>query len=261
MLDIALEHWRHHFFSQLESYRSFEHLFDRVPIIVFSVKDRLGKYVSISEGCVERCNLTSKDQAIGKTAFELFPEHMAKRYHEQDQQLFATGKPLIDSLDLTVFVDRSSGWCLTQKYPLYGKDGKIFGLACLSMDLIDPSRERFIDQNFADMIDFVQANLSSAIRVEEMGARARLSISQLERRMRKIFQLTPGQFILKTRIDSATYLLLNSSCSIAEIALHVGFCDQSALSRPFKFVTGLSPRQYRALFSQKKITRSAVSIL
>lgn len=34
---------------------------------------------------------------------------------------------------------------------------------------------------------------------------------------------------------------------IAAIALAVGFCDQSALSRQFKQVTGLSPRQYRQL--------------
>ncbi len=247
MQNHALERWRQHFFSQLESCRTFEPLFDRVPTAVFSIKDRMGRYVSISEGCVDRCHLETKEEALGKTAFDLFPHHMALRYHEQDQQLFTSGQPLIDSLDLTLFGDRSSGWCLTQKLPLYDRAGHIIGLACLSIDLIDPSRERYVDQHFADMIDFVRNHLAEGIRVEEMSQMARLSVSQLERRMRKIFQLTPGQFILKTRIELATHLLQHTSLSIADIALQVGFCDQSALTRPFKLITGVTPRQYREM--------------
>ncbi len=248
----AIDRWRQHFFSQLESYRALESLFDHVPTIVFAIKDHLGRYINISEGCVDRCHLQSKAQAVGKTVFELFPRPMAQRYHQQDELLFTTGRPLFDSLDMTLFGDRSIGWCLTHKLPLYDKRRRIVGLACLSMDLIEPSRERYVDQQLADMLDYVRTHLSHSVRVEEMSERAQLSVSQLERRMKKIFQLTPAQYLLKTRIETATYLLQTSSNAIAEIALQVGFCDQSALTRPFKMLTGMTPKQYRELLSSSR---------
>lgn len=65
--------------------------------------------------------------------------------------------------------------------------------------------------------------------------------------MKRIFQLSAGQFITKTRIDIAINWLKGSDMAIADIALRCGFCDQSALSRQFRALTGQSPRQYRQL--------------
>ena len=48
-----------------------------------------------------------------------------------------------------------------------------------------------------------------------------------------------------TRIDAACDRLRLSAQPIAEIALHCGFYDQSAFTRQFKAVTGLTPGQYR----------------
>ena len=52
-----LEHWRADFMGQVANPFFAEALFDRVPDIVFSVKDTRGRYVCISEACAEhaRC--------------------------------------------------------------------------------------------------------------------------------------------------------------------------------------------------------------
>lgn len=253
MLSSALEQWRLGFFNQLETVLALEPLFDKLNDVVFSIKDRQGRYLSISEACVERCNLSARHDAIGKTAYDIFPAHMAERYCEQDDQVFSTGLPLTDSLDLTLFSDRSNGWCLSHKFPLRSRDGELVGLACLSQDIVEPSREGLIDKAFADSIDYIRAHFAEGLRVEELAEQAGLSAAQFERRMKKIFQLSPGQFILKTRIDAAATQLLHSEQSIADVALNVGFCDQSALSRQFRQVTGLSPRQYRQMSGKKPI--------
>ena len=44
-----------------------------------------------------------------------------------------------------------------------------------------------------------------------------------------------------------TLALANEDRPIADIALSCGFCDQSALSRQFKQLTGLTPREYRLM--------------
>jgi AraC-like DNA-binding protein len=170
---------------------------------------------------------------------------MADRYVEQDESLFRTGLPVVDNLDLTLFKGRESGWCLSNKTPLHGRDGSIIGLACLSRDLVEPSRAGIVDARMAAAVDHMLAHFAEPLRVEMLAELAGVSAAQFERRMKKIFQLSAGQFVTKARIDEAARQLASSELSIADIALAAGFCDQSALSKQFRQLTGLTPREYR----------------
>ncbi len=242
--------WRQAFIADLADPMFVETLFDYMPDVVFSVKDRQGRYVAISDACVERCGLNHKREAIGKTANDLFPRHMAERYHAQDRKVLSTGKPIIDNLDLTLFNDRQPGWCITTKIPLYNRDKQLIGLAIISKDLLEPSRAGIIDEKFAATIDHVLENYDNHLLLDDLAHLSGLSVAQLDRRMKKIFQISTGQFIIKTRIDAAAEQLRSSARSIADIALDCGFCDQSALTRQFRNVTGLSPRGYRNLMAE-----------
>lgn len=246
--------WREAFMARMTSSSYVEALFDRMPDIVFSIKDRSGRYVLMSEAGVGRCGLSSKRDALGRTAFDLFPAPMAERYSRQDERLFRTGKPIIDNLDLTLYPDRSAGWCVSTKEPLRDCDGEIIGLACISKDLVEPSRAGLIDVSFARAIDYLLDHFSEALRVEDLAHIAGLSLAQLERRMKKIFHLSAGQYMIKTRVSAAAELLAKSNQAIAEIAHVTGFCDQSGLSRKFRQITGLTPRQYRLFIREGRWT-------
>lgn len=245
MTDSDKHAWRDDFMASVASPWYVERLFDRLPDIVFSIKDRQGRYVSISETAAARCGLKHRLDAIGKTAFDLFPKPMAERYTRQDERLFRTGKPIIDNLDLTVYRDGSAGWCLSTKEPLRDATGGIVGLACISKDLTEPSRGGFIDTAFADTIDHVRAHLDEPLRIESLAQRAGVSPAQFDRRMKKIFQVSAGQYVIKARIDQATRLLAVDDTAIADVAQLCGFSDQSAFTRQFRHVTGLTPGQYR----------------
>lgn len=228
-----------------------EALFDHMSDTSFFIKDLQGRYLSVNEGVIERCGLSSKSQALGKTAYDLYPAHMAERYERQDLRVFKTGQPVIDNLDMTVYPDGSAGWALTQKIPLRNRQGEIIALATYSRDLVEPSRAGLIDAAFADTIDFIQTNFHEHLRVEDLAKMAGLSLTQFDRRMKRIFGISALQFIIKTRIDAVSHALAHSDRPIADIAQEAGFCDQSALSRQFKLVTGLNPRQYRQLMRAK----------
>ncbi len=64
--------------------------------------------------------------------------------------------------------------------------------------------------------------------------------------MRRLFGLTPSQFIAKTRIAAASRLLRETDQSVADIALACGFYDHSAFTRTFRAMTGVTPTQFRA---------------
>lgn len=241
----SLIRWRDAFVARVANLSHIENLFDRLPDIVYSVKDREGRYISMSEAAVARCGLTSKQDAIGKTAFDLFPQPMAERYTRQDERLFRTGKPIIDNLDLTTYRNAKPGWCLSTKEPIFDAQSRIIGLACISKDLIEPSRAGLIDAAFADTLDHMRELFDQPMRIEDLSRRAGLSPPQFERRMKKIFQLSANQYLIKARIDHAARLLSHSEMPISEIAQNSGFSDQSALSRQFRQVTGFTPSQYR----------------
>ncbi len=222
-----------------------EELFDRVRDAVFTVKDPDGRYLAMSLSGVERCGLAGREAAIGRTAHDLWPPDMARRYAEQDARVLRTGRPLVDSLDLTLYPDRRPGWCLTQKLPLRDGAGRVVALACLSTDLPEPSRAGHIDAPFAAAVEHIHQHFAEGLRLEDLAALAGLSGGQFERRMKKVFQLSPVQYVMKVRIQAAADALADTARPIAEIAAEVGFCDQAALNRHFKQVAGLSPAAYR----------------
>jgi AraC-like DNA-binding protein len=231
--------------GQLGSLAFVEELFDRMRDAVFTVKDPRGRYLAMSRSGVERCGLASREAALGRTAFDLWPEAMARRYAEQDSALLRTGRPVVDALDLTLYPDGRPGWCLTQKVALRDRQGQVIALACLSTDLPEPSRAGLIDAPFAAAVDHIHQHFAEGLNLEHLAALAGLSLGQFERRMKKLFHLSPGQYVMKVRIQAATRALAETEDSLAAIALETGFCDQAAFSRQFKQVAGLSPASYR----------------
>ncbi|MDK2122428.1 AraC family transcriptional regulator [Parachitinimonas caeni] len=246
-IDLESRSFKRHVVSDLSDTLFAQTLFDRLPDIVFSVKDPEGRYVAISEACVDRCGLRDKRDALGKTAYDLFPSVMADRYAAQDKVVFANGRPVVDNLDLTMYRDRRPGWCLSSKEPLYDRYGRLIGLICLSKDLTELSREAFIDERFAETIDFIQSNYHRQVSLEELSDISGLSIARLDRRMKRVFLMSTGQFVRKTRLEAALMALAQTSHPIAEVALDCGFFDQSALTRQVRQATGMSPREYRQL--------------
>ena len=77
---------------------------------------------------------------------------------------------------------------------------------------------------------------------------AGLSVYQFDKRMQRIFGITAGQLIQKTRIEAALQRLRGADGSIADIALACGYSDQSAFTRKFREAVGLSPSEYRRSF-------------
>lgn len=239
-----------HVVSDLDDMQAVAALFDPMPDVVFSVKDLAGRYVAMSEACVARCQLRDPREAVGKTAHDLFPGHMADRYRAQDQIVFDRGHPISNNIDLTVYNDRKPGWCVSHKQPVHDRAGRLVGLVCISRDLIEPSREGLVDARFARAVDFIQSNYDRPLCLDELTLVSGLSVAQLDRRMKRVFLASTGEFIRRTRLEAALYTIVNSRRAMADIAAACGFSDQSALHRQCRQALGLSPRQLRAQAQQ-----------
>jgi AraC-like DNA-binding protein len=97
--------------------------------------------------------------------------------------------------------------------------------------------------------EFVDAHLAENIDTEALAATAGLSPFHFARAFKKSEGATPHRFVLQRRIAKAQELLSGSDNPISEIALAVGFADQSHFTRRFSELVGLSPGQFRKLQS------------
>jgi AraC-like DNA-binding protein len=233
------------FFSQLAEPFTGEALFDCLPDLVFFIKNSRGEYVVVNQTLVERCGRREKGELVGRRADEVFPPPFGQSYRAQDERVLRNGDSLLNQLELHFHASGGRGWCLTDKLPLRGRDGTVIGLVGVSKDLV-PANERSEDYaRVARAVGHIQKHHDQPLRVKELAAGAGLSEYQFEQRIRKIFQLTAGQLIQKTRMEVAVRRLRDTDDPIAAVALDCGYSDQSAFTRQFRQTIGLSPSEYR----------------
>jgi len=246
------------FFEQLASPLVVAGLLDAVPDIVFFIKDCDGRYVSVNQTLVFRCGFTNKADVLGRTAADIFPRPFGERYLEQDLYVVRTGDGISDRLELHLYPDRTEGWCLTNKIPVRNRAGAVCGMAGISRDLRVPTERGKHYEKLAKAIDHIHACYGETLRLSELARLASLSVYQFEQRIKKIFGLTAGQLIGKTRIKEASRLLRTTAMPIVEIALTCGYCDQSAFARQFKAITALTPTEYRLTMVRESEGREPV---
>jgi AraC-like DNA-binding protein len=222
-----------------------ERLFDRMPDVVFFVKNVKKEYVVVNDTLVRRCGVATKSDLIGRTTEDVFPAPLGAHYAEQDRQVIATGTEIFDRLELHLYSDRTRGWCLTHKIPLVGRDQRVIGLAGLSRDLHHPHESRAGYRGIAEAVEFLHAHYDEPIRVENLARLAKIPVDRFQRLVRRIFQLTPGQLIIKIRLEAAAHLLVETAQSVAEVAYACGYSDHSAFTRQFRAATGLTPTHFR----------------
>jgi AraC family transcriptional regulator len=79
-----------------------------------------------------------------------------------------------------------------------------------------------------------------------MAAVVHLSPYHFARRFKAATGLPPHQYVIARRIEQAQHLLQrDGELGLAEVALRVGFSDQSKFSFHFKRMVGITPGQFR----------------
>ena len=222
-----------------------ESVFDSLGDVVFCIKDRQGRYQSVNQALVDRVNAADKSDLIGKTAMDIFPESLAKIYSSQDQHVLKHAEPIQDQLEQINNIDGNLGWYLASKFPIFDDQHNLIGLIGISQDLHSPSDRDLEMANVKSVVDFIKSNLGTTLRTEPLAEQAGMSCDQLDRRMKRVFRLSTKKFIMKSRLEEATRLLVNSDRSLVEVATDCGFADQSAFTRHFRAAVQVTPAVYR----------------
>jgi len=222
-----------------------ESLFDALPDVVFFVKDTEGRYTHANLTLLRRLGLKRRSDVIGKGVTELFPTMMGGSYAAQDRRVL-TGELIENQLEVHIFSNRTPGWCLTCKRPLVSSRGEIRGVIGISRDLGLPDGKHPTYERLKLVIAHMQEHYGDGVRITTLAKLANLSVAQLERHFRRVFQLTPQQVLTKLRIEAAMRLL-GGDDNVASVGMACGFVDQSAFARQFKATVGMTPSDYRTM--------------
>jgi len=103
----------------------------------------------------------------------------------------------------------------------------------------------FSAEQYGRVLDFIKANYSHSISVEDIAQSAGLSRTHFSRLFRHVVGQTPYRFLMSFRVERAQELMQDKARGLADIAFSCGFSDQAHLSRSFAKETGKTPSEWR----------------
>ena len=121
----------------------------------------------------------------------------------------------------------------------------------LEVHVKDHAQEAPPKQMYMDILDYVHANASNGLRVDDVAKHFGYNAEYLSHLFIKLGGMPLKQYILRFRMDSANLLLSDTNLSIADIARSIGYEDAHNFSRAYKKVMGISPSDYRQAYAKR----------
>lgn len=129
---------------------------------------------------------------------------------------------------------------------------KLFQLVLYLLEKINNGRAEVLNLEWmkykSDIIEFVEnnSNLDEKEIGERMLERLDMSLSKMYKVFKFLFNMTPGKYIEKVKISKSYKLIVESSKSIEDIAVELGY-NLKTFTRKFEDVSGYSPSKFRKI--------------
>ena len=92
-------------------------------------------------------------------------------------------------------------------------------------------------------VEYIRDQLDTDLTISEIAQAVYMSPYHFTRLFKESTGQSPHQYVVEARVRKAKELLTTGKFTISEAAYHVGFVDQSHLTRHFKRVFGLPPKR------------------
>ncbi|UGQ24861.1 AraC family transcriptional regulator [Acinetobacter calcoaceticus] len=173
-----------------------------------------------------------------KEGFDLnLPQHRPLIIKDENlyQAFSDMNETLFDSQKLILEKEQSLIYCLTQ-------------LLLPHFILEEIQKTQYLYESFLDLIYIIKSS-ERFISLEELAQQVGLSRYTIIRLFKANVGLTPHAFQINLKINQAR-AQLKQGIPLAELAVNLGFSDQSHFHKAFKAHTGITPRQFQLVAAQ-----------
>ncbi len=101
-------------------------------------------------------------------------------------------------------------------------------------------------------VSYLENHYAEPLRLDDVARAAHLSKRHLLRRFKEATGLTPGAYLMHVRVARGAERLRGEDHNVSEAAWAVGFEDSNYFSRQFRRLMGISPRDYRKHWADRK---------
>ncbi|MDB6174546.1 MAG: hypothetical protein JWL59_3857 [Chthoniobacteraceae bacterium] len=247
---------RKRFLDRISHETPFYRLFDFLPEISFFVKDHEFRLMCASQRFLERFGFHDETQVIGKDDFQLFPPRLAESFRKDDQEIFRTGEPKLNIVELFFNEQGVPDWFITTKLPLRDMHGTLIGIMGMAHSYEGRREVLHRDMQLDRAIGYIREHFRSGVSVKELAHAVHISQRQLHRKFMEAFGTSPQTFIMKLRIQASCEALQRDDAQIGELARLFGFCSQSAFTEVFQRYVGVTPLKYQKSFQLRSGRRA-----
>ncbi len=226
-------------------------LFEHLPGVHLFVKDAQSRFVAVNSCSAAMHGCRDSSEMEGRTDYDFHPPSLAAQYVAEDQQVMKSGRPLSDQVWLVLDHERTPRWYVCTKIPLRGAGGGTTGVAGVMRPYEHAGSAPGDYHRLTPVMEHVLAHYGEPFTLRGLATLAHLSVSQLQREFRRLFGITPGEYILKVRVLNARRALEETTKPLGTIAHDCGFYDQSHFSRAFTAQIGLPPLAYRRRYLER----------
>jgi len=225
-------------------------LFDHLPGISLSIKDRGSRVVFASRSILEKFGMKEEIEIVGTTDLDRYPPHLAEIFLAGDREVMEAGRPLLDRVEVWYNPQGAVDWCVVTKLPLRDPRGAVIGVMMTMRPWAGSPKQLLPARGIGPVVERIRRAPGEVPPVRTLARQAGLSARQLQRRFRELFGVGVKEFVMRARIHASAEAILAGAAPIAEIALDAGFYDQSSFTRHFRRRTGMTPSLYRRRFAR-----------
>ncbi len=223
-------------------------LFEHLPTVCFYVKDVEGRFTHVNSAFLEIIGALEESEVLGRTDHEFQPPAMAAAYIAEDQRVMGSGEPISKQAWVVPHVTGAPKWYVSSKVPLYGPDNNVVGIAGAMYPIATPADQHAYFQDLWPAIRHMDENFREHVSIQQMAKMVKMSSTLFNRRFQELLHMTPSDYLLTLRVQTARRLLTGTNQSLAVVAANTGFCDQSHFCKRFREVAGITPLKYRQRF-------------
>ncbi|MEZ5278733.1 MAG: PAS domain-containing protein [Opitutaceae bacterium] len=138
-------------------------LIDILPSRIF-IKDLDSRFVINNRSHLDQLKVKTQEEAIGKSTYDFYPTERGQQALDDDREVLATGKPIINREKTYLDDDGEPVWSLTTKVPLKDSNGRMIGLVGISHDITERKRA---EQELTRRNQEMQADLKMAREIQQ----------------------------------------------------------------------------------------------